>query len=140
MGLYGMRKPDDLDYLFVGKSEVDFNDKSITNHIGEVEYYGNSVSDLVFNPVNYIYYAGLKIISLQTLVQFKKNRNTVKDREDIALINDYLENKHMIRRIVITMVQTLRRKSRNAMYSFLRKLPGGGYEKVRSLYHLLKRK
>lgn len=138
MGLYGIREPDDLDYLYAGNNEALFKDSKISNHREELKYHCETVHDLIFNPVNYLYYAGVKVITLQTLLNFKTNRNTAKDRADITLISSYLENKHKFKQTIIVIYQTIRRKFRNMAYIILRKLPWGGYEKVRSLYHFMK--
>lgn len=126
MGLYGIRRPDDLDYLCNDESAINFEDDTISNHKDEVVYHKCTIPDIIYDANKYVYYAGLKVISLDTLKRFKENRNSIKDREDIKLINDYIENRHKLKRSVILLHQTMRRKARNAIYSTIRKLPGGG--------------
>src|SRR5690606_15768484 len=42
--------------------------------------------DLTYNPENYFIYNKIKIISLNNLINFKKNRNYSKDGKDILLL------------------------------------------------------
>lgn len=137
MGLYGIRKPSDLDYLSTNKTDLDFEDETINNHEEEAIYHGRSVSDIVNDPTSYFYYFGIKFLTLDALVEFKRTRNSIKDREDLLLINDYLENKHKFRRTVVETFQTFRRKGRNAVYIILRSIPGG-YDCARAVYHFFR--
>lgn len=140
MGLYGIRKPGDLDYLYAGVQQVVLKDNEINDHAGERKYHDQTMDDLIYNPNNYFYYFGLKIITLEILAGFKRNRNSRKDKEDLMAINSYFEHKHKLKQWMIGSMQVVRRKSRNAMFKFFRNLPGGGYEKVRDLYRFLKKR
>lgn len=78
---------------------------------------------------------------METLVDFKMNRNSMKDKEDLTIIQDYLDNNHLLKRNIILMHQTSRRKMRNAIYSFLRKLPlRGRREDKRFVSHVEREK
>lgn len=139
MGLYGIREPNDLDYLGLGNECVVF-DNDINDHQEELVFYNQSKADLIFNPANHFYYNGIKFVSLEILLAFKKKRNTLKDREDVFMIMEFIENKSTFRRDLILIQQKIRRKIRNIIYSTLRKLPGDGYTHIRDLYHLINKR
>lgn len=84
--LYGLRKSRDIDYLTIDDS-FDYNDEEIGNHLDCIDYYPCSINDLVTNPDNYIWIWGVKIISLDRLLEFKEKRMEIpKDIKDIKLI------------------------------------------------------
>lgn len=139
MGLYGIREPDDIDYLTVNNKLISIDDNYINDHKNEAIYYGHKIDNLLYDPQNHFYYFGIKIITLQVLLEFKKKRNTSKDHEDIKMIIDYIDNRHNFSSYMRKLVQSCKRKSRNVLFRILYKLPAGGYDRARAIYHFWKR-
>lgn len=54
----------------------------------------NQVDAIIFNPINYFYINGFKVVSLSAIREFKKKRNEVKDQHDVALIDLIFKNSH----------------------------------------------
>lgn len=90
LGLYGIRKVRDLDYLSLNGLMIP--GEEYDNHLSYLSYYDTTVDDLILNPLKHTYAFGVKFINLETLKTFKKNRNSTKDREDIKLIEQKERN------------------------------------------------
>lgn len=92
MGLYGIRKVNDLDYLTDLNHSIFFDSKEIDNHIDCVKFHKVALEDLLYNPSNFLYYKGVKFISLTVLKEYKEARGEKKDVEDVKLIEIFEKN------------------------------------------------
>ena len=86
LGVYGLREINDIDYLSLNRN---LSKISSDNHISELAYYKDSISEMLYNPECYFYFNGFKFLSLERLKQFKLARNEVKDKIDIKLIENF---------------------------------------------------
>ena len=57
------------------------------NHASQLVYHNPKIEDLIFNPKHYFYFNDFKFVSIEQIKKMKKNRNEIKDRIDIKLIN-----------------------------------------------------
>ena len=55
-------------------------DIKICSHNSYEKFYKKSIDELVYNPDNYFYFNGIKFLKLEVLVEFKRNRNEIKDK------------------------------------------------------------
>lgn len=92
LGVYGIRNPNDVDYLaFDDMKKYSF---SVKMEAGDekLQYFDKTKEELVYNPENYLFAYGIKFNILSVLSEMKKNRNEVKDREDCLLIAPYIQS------------------------------------------------
>lgn len=110
MGLYGIRKTNDLDYIALRDAYAipGYDDNSVY-----LNYYGLNRDEMVLNPENYLYSYGMKFITLNVLKEYKKNRNREKDRLDVRLIEDKLKNSKSITTIISVASSSWKRSFRN---------------------------
>ncbi len=97
LSIYGIREANDIDSLYDGNIEevsidnVDF----IGSHNNYLSIYGfDSISD-IYDPNNFIYYFGIKFISVDILLRFKENRGEFKDKEDVLLLESILGSRNI---------------------------------------------
>lgn len=148
MGLYGIRQVRDLDYLTVDAEPVKFSDRRIENHGDEyLLFHNKSKEELIFNPENHLYSVyGIKLITLEALLQFKKNRSTVampdgnKDAEDIRLIESKLSNTFSLRESIINWLIRTKRLFRNEKTKFRDFLQNHGIFVLTKVWHFIRGK
>lgn len=85
LALYGIRPSEDLDIL-VGDKYYNEARKHFDLHNKAIGLYGTTLDDLLYNPENFFYYEGVKVISPDRLVVMKKNRAQKRDLEDVSQI------------------------------------------------------
>jgi len=89
----GLRQAKDIDYLTDYEDiECSFGD-DVDNHKSQLQYYDCTSRDLLYNPLNYFFFNGMKFVSVRKLMQMKKNRNEPKDVIDIELCEEFLKKK-----------------------------------------------
>ena len=112
LALYGLRPSDDIDvlidnkYLEKGKDFLDLHNEGI-------DFYKTSLDDLLYNPDNYFYYEGIKVMSPERLLIMKKNRVGKKDLEDVKRLLSLLDKKQSK---LLVFKTTVRRKMNHAKY------------------------
>lgn len=84
LSLYGLREGQDLDYLNDGDEILGHED--IHSHNQEINNYTKVKDDIMFNPLNYFYFDGVKIASLNVIKELKEKRNESKDIRDVKLM------------------------------------------------------
>lgn len=136
MGLYGLREPNDIDFMTVSNDFQVIESEWINKHHDYIYFYQTTIDDLVFNPSNYLVYNDLKFITINILKKFKENRNEKKDQEDIKLINRTISRKKTLTLIKIfdgvkRRVRILRLNSKVVARTSLEK--AGLYKKNRNL-------
>lgn len=87
MGLYGLRRVNDLDFLTTVSDSGLNAIEGISNHWKEAAYYQMDIKKLVYDPKNFLYFMGVKFITLDLCRKFKENRNQRKDIRDVFCIN-----------------------------------------------------
>jgi hypothetical protein len=100
LALYGIRQAGDLDYLTTVKYAhvgdildiQENNDKHIENNDKHIENHDKHIKELIYDPRNYFVFMGLKVITLQVLQTYKKNRGEKKDLNDIRMMIPYLKS------------------------------------------------
>lgn len=140
LGIYGLRKPSDIDYLSFITLKNTYSG-NIDKHDRNIIYHSKNKADIIFNPNNYLYAYGLKFLSLDVLYDMKKRRNEPKDREDCELIRTLnsknfktVFKKHDIR--IKRILRNCKGRARYRVTSLLKAVHL--YEKLRSLYHKLR--
>lgn len=99
LAMYGVRKARDLDYSTRSDGDINSTHDAIERHSPLwTKFYDCPINELISNPSNYFVFNGLKFISLERLLQYKKCRYDVskeyKDSIDIKAINKLLEGKN----------------------------------------------
>jgi hypothetical protein len=88
LAAYGLRDVGgDLDYIYrtTGEHPKESHGR-VTNHLSELPYFTDSFDEIITNPSKHFYYVGHKFATLEVVEGMKKNRNEIKDRNDIMLI------------------------------------------------------
>jgi len=97
LALYDLRETNDIDFVTLLDNIDEFDFSSVDLH-KDYHYFENDISDIIYNPQYYFYYKGLKIITLDTLYKYKKNRNEYpKDMNDCLLIESFNSNGFALR-------------------------------------------
>ncbi|WP_155840124.1 hypothetical protein [Butyrivibrio sp. MC2021] len=141
LGIYGIREANDLDYLCITEKQGD-DTEEFENHvyIKDGEYYKRPFDDLIYNPFNVFYYFGLKIMTLDRVDEFKKNRASSKDKIDTELIASFISGKKSLSQKLGVIRLNVSRGIRNGVYKTASHLPDPVYDLVRKVYRLLKHK
>lgn len=143
LGIYGIRKPEDIDYLTL----KDFHNYEFSvraaDHSNNIAYYSLLKEELIYNPDNYLFAYGIKFCSLPVLYNMKKNRNEKKDREDCELMKPYIEKqvtyKMKIHQLMIHTKRILRNIFKRTIYRispFLKTIHL--YDTLENMYHTFK--
>lgn len=85
MEMFGLRKAEDIDIIGENKLGGVFNTH---NYYFKPE----ERSDFVYNPKNFFRFKGLKFLTLDKISKFKKQRGEKKDKQDILLIEKFLNS------------------------------------------------
>ena len=91
LSAYGLRDTSDIDYISPQElpqfSTLDFCDLRKKSDAP----YDKSFLELLYNLENYFFMFGLKFVSPRLLLEMKKKRNELKDKQDVLLLNNLLE-------------------------------------------------
>ncbi|MDR2337987.1 MAG: hypothetical protein LBE20_05000 [Deltaproteobacteria bacterium] len=90
MGVFGLRKNNDFDFLHLDQDIVKPDNPIFSQHTSELSYYPVSLSEIVINPANHFFYKGVKFITLDLLKEMKKIRNQQKDMNDVRIIDEFV--------------------------------------------------
>ncbi|MES9901329.1 MAG: hypothetical protein ABW168_01445 [Sedimenticola sp.] len=90
LSVYGLREARDID-LLCSNNEVDTIYESINLHDDELRHYPENKHELIYNPEMYFYFYGIKFMSFSCVYNMKKNRNEVKDVNDIKMMEALIE-------------------------------------------------
>lgn len=110
LGLYGIRKVGDLDYLTTEKHIV-LENKEYDDHAGYYNY--TEAGELIQNPLLHCYAFGMKFISIEMLRVFKVNRGSKKDLDDIKLIDLKLRQARSLKLFIGCKLIIIKRTCRN---------------------------
>ena len=92
MALLGIRDANDIDYLYRLNDPLHGGDEVINSHMSELEWYSESVDELITHPEKHFYYNGIKFLDLMEVLKMKQRRDEEKDRIDVKLIKEYLKS------------------------------------------------
>lgn len=144
MGLYGIRKSRELDYIT--NDDVVVNPDFDGNNKAYINLYNKTKEELLYNPEYYFYVWGIKIITLEKLLEFLKNRQHVKNldikniKEDIRLIEAKLKcTESLLDRIIMSRIG-FKRYYRNIRTKFRDWLQGHNIYFVTKFWHFFKGK
>ena len=84
LALYGLRTARDLDYIHNGQS---LGDSCFDSHNKYEKLFNTTIDDIIYNPSHHFYFAGVKVISLDTIRAMKSSRGEAKDKKDVELID-----------------------------------------------------
>lgn len=136
MGILGIRKTRDLDYI----SLDNVNLEQFDNHEEYLVYYGLTKTDLLFNPCNYAFIFDVKIITLSVLRKMKETRSEKKDREDVLLIADYMNKNHDFKTAIKSLSVKVKRGLRNRKTAIRDFLEGHNIKIFTKIWHFMKGK
>lgn len=95
LDLHNIRAAKDIDYVTYDNS-INFSSQTIEKHSAqEHKYHTQDIEEILTNPKYYFYYKGYKIINIDELLSYKKNRlveKNPKDSRDIAKIENFMSN------------------------------------------------
>lgn len=140
MGLYGIRKVNDIDYL---SNEINANaidTKMIQNHEDYLRYHSCDKSELINNPEKHFYYNDMKFITLSVLKEFKEKRGERKDLIDSKMISSIINNEKGFKYYFVKFSGQTQRVIRNILFAVrtvlvnLTKLVGL-YDIMKKQYH-----
>ena len=83
LALFQIRDIRDIDYISKKRIRTE---KEFQSHNKYIEEYGFNAHEWLFNPQNYFYYMGVKVLSIETAKLFKRKRNETKDKEDLLAL------------------------------------------------------
>lgn len=94
LALYNLRQSNDLDFIFSGIDiERRIQKQNIADLHNDRSNFPIQVDELVFDPHNYFYYKGMKVVTLDILRDMKiKRAEYPKDIHDIILIDEFKKN------------------------------------------------
>lgn len=146
MGLYGLRKTRDFGYITCNDGMDDIFLDEIDNHESYICFYNKTKEELVYNPESYFFVWSIKVITLETLLEFKKNRQCVKmpdidkDRNDICIIEARLKStESLIDKIILSHIG-FKRYCRNIRTKIRDWLQGNNIYFFTKLWHFIKGK
>lgn len=137
MALYGICEAEDIDFLT--------SDESLEgNHNDCLNYYNKSLNELMFSKQCFFWYFNYKFLTLTEVIEFKKRRDSSKDKGDIELYNIWLKGKNNDRSSLLNVKRWFLRKKRKIIAQIqgvIIKLAHltGTYNVLRKIYKLLKR-
>lgn len=139
LSIYGLREAKDIDYFYNGGDIIQEYD-NINIHDEVLCYHEEEKVDLLYNQNFYFYFNNIKFISFSQLYKMKKNRNETKDKNDCAMMKNFLEN-NIIKKNIYAVLQNmfyLKVKFLSIMMNTLRYL--GIYNSIKKLYYFIKGK
>ncbi len=143
IGLYGLRNSGDVDYFSLSEEQHKVDNETIECQDKYLDYYGASKADLIYNPANYFRYLNVKFVMPQYVRNFKKKRNNEKDKIDVKLLNQIIQNKRVNFKTIGFKVEIQIFRIKRFLWNNARKisksiLPKGFYEFLKKQYHMIK--
>lgn len=115
LDMFGIRKAEDIDYIADGAEKIE--------GLGGHHHYFSpeEIKELVHNPENYFRFKGIKFLTLDNVLKFKRSRGEGKDKRDIFLIEKFFEDNKKFdykEKIVIFQVKII-----SFALKFIKKIP-----------------
>lgn len=92
LSCYGIREAKDIDFLLASPKKIEIHYEDIHEHDEVLVYYQKNRNQIVYDPRNYFYFYGLKLVSFDLLYHMKKNRDEPKDRNDCKMMEAFIDN------------------------------------------------
>lgn len=108
LAAYGLRDTRDLDYIASAKIDELEELPFCSLHDEVMGLYDNSADELVFDPRNYEYYLGLKIVSPELLIKMKTKRGELKDQRDVILLSSLKDEQVGFKKVWKKMISTIK--------------------------------
>lgn len=95
LGIYGLRESSDIDF-FADIPEAEQKQLIrdgyglVDSHDDFLKYHGISKVELLYHPLNYFTFMGVKFVSIPRLINFKTNRAEPKDIVDVKILRQCL--------------------------------------------------
>jgi hypothetical protein len=105
LAAYGIRESRDIDFLHLDKN-ASTGFREIGSHNHESRHYQQSIENLITNPLKHFYYYEHKFLALKEIFEMKARRGEEKDKEDIALMENF--EAHKRRRWQENIISTIR--------------------------------
>lgn len=86
MSLFNLRDCNDIDYLCHDEEYADLKNEHYASHEDQLKYYSLSKDDIIFNPMNHLYFKGVKFSTIKVVQEMKKNRKEQKDYNDLRIM------------------------------------------------------
>ena len=64
--------------------------KNVSSHNEYANFYGKPIKDIIYNPENHFYIHGIKMITLEGMIDMKNRRSEQKDINDVRMALTYL--------------------------------------------------
>ncbi|MEZ8791603.1 hypothetical protein AB6D86_06965 [Vibrio splendidus] len=93
LGLYGLRNPNDIDFLSDEDKFDVIENEFIENHHHVLDCYNLKLRDYLYEPRNYIYFFGVKIYCIDEMIASNRNRKENTKYTDIQLASLCLKRK-----------------------------------------------
>lgn len=139
LALYGLRDAEDIDYLYLHDSTELFDDKNMGCHEEFLNLYGMSKNEMILDPENYLVYDGIKFVTLNILLKFKRNRGEKKDIVDCKLIENFMSKNKSIKTLFLKIRAKWMRIFRNIRISIIHLIKKvliklGIFERVKKIF------
>lgn len=108
LAIHGIREASDIDIITLDEESL----QNCDSHNYLYKYYRKSIKELIKSPKNYFYYDDIKLLTLDNIIEFKRNRNESKDKDDLVLIENYLKLSEGKKGITFLYSDVLRLKRR----------------------------
>jgi hypothetical protein len=142
--LYGLRNSDDLDILAASGRDDIYKSLNFDSRLKEIQYHKKTVNEIIYNPDNYFYFFGVKLIGFEQLQSMKRSRGETKDLLDVQLMSGLMDNNRlgMVRVHLAQRWLYARIRARRGVFKLggliLRAI--GLYKPVRAMYHFIFRR
>lgn len=90
--LYGLRESQDIDYILDDDVNIENKDSKMSCHDEVIVFYKKNKEEILYNPVNFFVYEGVKFISFSKLFEMKKCRDEKKDRIDCKMMSSFISD------------------------------------------------
>lgn len=136
-GIFGQRKPKDIDFIFCGNDDKSIKSASSghlewSNHIDQLDYYGENPEKLIGNPFEIIYLFNTRFLSPDIIVNMKRRRGEKKDIADINILKNLQQPTMNLRTYLSRLYRIVSSRLRWTILSVLRKL--GLYDHIFKMY------
>ena len=110
LGIYGLRESSDIDFFAdipVAEQEQLICDGHgiVDSHDDFLKYHDISKAELLYHPLNYFTFMGMKFVSIPRLIKFKTNRAESKDLIDVKILQQCLSASRSSWRLVLLRYQ-----------------------------------
>jgi glycosyltransferase involved in cell wall biosynthesis len=88
--VFGIRDSKDFDIFYNPVYDGVRFSKNVSSHNEYANLYGKSIKDIIYSPENHFYIHGIKMITLEGMIDMKNRRSEQKDINDVRMALTYL--------------------------------------------------